>query len=524
MPKRPNRKPAPAPSMATSNPDDTAPREIARIPPWLGIAAIVLAVFWVYSPAIHGDWLWDDDWYITNQPLLRDAGGLFKFWFVPGSWVEYYPLEETLLWIEWHLFGNDTFGYHVVTLALHAADALLVWRLLAKLGLRKAWLGGFLFAVHPAAVDSVAWIAETKNTLVLLPFLLCLLAWLDFDQSRAPRDYWRALGLFLAAMLCKISVAPLPVVLLLYAWWKRRRIGRDDLLAAAPFFALSVALGLLTIACGSWYYLHHEAFGQSAQLGGAAMRFTLAGQSLAHYVAHVFWPAGLLPIYPQWKVEPSLLAGLPWLVLAAAALVFWRYRAGWGRHALLGVGFFVLFLAPFLGFVGTTFMNFSWIMDHFLYVPFIGLIGLFVAALQAAEDAISLTARPAVTGFVTLVAVLLAIESHAYAQVYADEASLWGYTLGEYPDSWLAHYNVGNSFFLAGDFPHAIPHYERALELRPSYLMAHNNLGLAYAQTGRLPEAKAQFQAALQINPNDPSAQHNLAHAEALLNAPAAKP
>jgi tetratricopeptide (TPR) repeat protein len=491
------------------------------MPVWLGVAIIVAAAFWVYSPVFHGDWLWDDDWYITNQPLLRDAAGLWKFWFAPGSWVEYYPLEETLLWIEWHLFGSDPFGYHLVTIALHAANALLVWRLLDRLGLRKAWLGGLIFAVHPAAVDSVAWIAETKNTLVMLPFLLGLVAWIDFERTRTRRDYLLALGFFLAAMLCKISVAPLPVALLLYAWWKRGRVGTQDFAAVAPFFMISLALGLLTVACGNWYYLNHDQFGQNAVLGGISMRLVLAGQSLAHYFAHVFWPVGLLPIYPLWKVDPlAPLAWLPWVVLGVAAVVCWINRAGWGRHALLGGGFFVLFLAPFIGFVGASYMNFSWIMDHFLYVPILGLIALFVAALQMVEDLIPMAARPAITGFVTVVAALLAIESHAYAQVFTDEASLWSYTLKRYPDSWLAHYNLGNTFFLDRQFPEAIAHYEQALKIRPDYVMAHNNLGLAYAQTGRLPEAKAQFEAAVQLMPNFAGARRNLDRANALLNAP----
>jgi tetratricopeptide (TPR) repeat protein len=497
-----------------------AAAELARMPIWLGVTIIVAAALWVYSPVFHGDWLWDDDWYITSQPLLRDATGLWKFWFAPGSWVEYYPLEETLLWVEWHLFGNDTLGYHFVTIGLHAANALLVWRLLARLGVRKAWLGGLIFAVHPAAVDSVAWIAETKNTLVLLPFLLCLIAWIDFEESRSRYDYQLALVLFLAAMLCKISVAPLPVVLLLFAWWKRGRIRGSDLAAVAPFFVISLVLGLLTIDCGSWYYLHHDKFGQDATLGGGAFRLALAAQALAHYFAHIVWPVGLLPIYPQWNIDPNApLQYLPWIALLAVALGCWIYRTGWGRHVLLGLGFFVLFLAPFLGFVGATYMNFSWIMDHFLYVPIIGLIGLFVAAVQAAENSMPTAARPAVTGFVTLIAVLLAFESHAYAQVYTDEASLWNYTLEHDPNSWLANYNFGNALFVTGNFSEAIAFYEHALKEKPDDVMAHNNLGLAYAQTGRLPEAKVQFETAVRLMPTFAGARHNLDQANALLNA-----
>ncbi len=494
------------------------------MPFWLASALIVAAVFWIYSPVFHGDWLWDDDAYVTNQPLVRDLHGLWQSWFAPGSWNEYYPLEETLLWIEWHLFGADTLGYHLVTITLHSLNALLVWRLLHRLGLPKAWIGGLIFAVHPAAVDSVAWIAETKNTLSTLPGLLAMIAWIDYENERKPRDYAHALLYFTCGMLCKIAVAPLPTVLLLYAWWKRRRIERSDIKAVAPFFAISLALGLLSLACDGWYNRSHDQFFEDPAIGGLLFRIALAGEALTHFLAHYFWPVSLLPIYPLWKVGASSpLAFLPWLGVLSTAFCCWRYRSGWGRHALLGGGFFVLFVAPFLGFHSASYMNFTWIMDHFLYLAMIGPIGLSVAALQLMES-VATAAKPAVTGIVTVVVTLLAFEAHAYASVYTDETSLWSFTLKSYPNSWLAHYDLANAYFISGDFSKAIWEYEAALRYRPDYVMALNNLGLAYAQTGRLAEAKAQFEAALRLMPGFVSAQHNLEHANALLNPPATPP
>ncbi len=110
---------------------------------------IVAAGFWVFSPAFHGDWLMDDANYITGNPLLRDAAGLWKIWFEPESFIEYYPLNASVEWIEWNLFGDDPFGYHLLNIVLHVVNALLIWRLLAKFGLRLAWLGGLIFAIHP---------------------------------------------------------------------------------------------------------------------------------------------------------------------------------------------------------------------------------------------------------------------------------------------------------------------------------------------------------------------------------------
>ena len=116
---------------------------------WLLQALLIIsASIWVFWPAVHGQWIGDDSWYIVENPLLGDPQRLWKAWFVLGSWVEYYPIEETVQWVQWQLWHEDTFGYHLTNIGLHACSALLFWRLLRKFGTPLAWLGGLIFAVH----------------------------------------------------------------------------------------------------------------------------------------------------------------------------------------------------------------------------------------------------------------------------------------------------------------------------------------------------------------------------------------
>jgi hypothetical protein len=475
---------------------------------------IVAAGCWVFAPALRGDWIMDDELYLTQNALLHDPARLWKIWFAPGSLIEYYPIEATVQAIQWHFWHLDTLGYHLTNLILHITGALLVWRLLEKFGLRFAWLGGFLFAVHPVVVESVAWISELKNTLSLPPFLLAMCAWMDFEERKRPHDYFAALGLFLLAMLCKISMALFPVIILLYAWWKRRRIGWRDLKAVAPFLVISIVLGATTILAGNWFRAAHHQSTATPPIGDFGAHLALAGSVIAFYFMKCLWPVNMLFIYPQWPVNShALVSFLPWLVLVSIVFWCWSQRATWGRHALLGIGFFLINLAPFVGFQSVSYMQFTWVMDHFLYIPLIGLIGLAVSALEMTEDRISAPLRPILAAMTAAVLTLLACESYDYAETFIGPETLWTYTLRHNPGSFLARNNLGNVLLETGRAPEAIIEYRKALQLNPEMVEAHTNLGFALEQTGNLSEAIENYELALKVDPHFSLAHAHLADA-----------
>jgi len=480
---------------------------------------IVAAGLWIFWPVLHGDWLIDDDLYLTKNPLLRDFAGLWKLWFEPGSFIEYYPIEETVQWVQWQLWHADSFGYHVSNIILHLLGGLLVWKLLAKFGLRLAWLGGLLFVIHPAMVESVAWIAEFKNTLSLPPFLLAMCAYIDYEEHHRRDDYFHALGWFLVAMLCKISMALFPVVILLYVWWKRDRIGWNDLKASAPFFAISLVLGVTTVLAGDWYEHSHHLGALLVPLGGFFSRLACAGLTITFYFSKFFWPGVSLPVYPQWGIDPSsFLSFLPWPILGAVFYLFWQKRQSWGRHVLLGLGFFLINLAPFVGFIAATYMAFTWVMDHFLYIPAIGLIGLVVAALGQISSQLTPSIRSWGIGVLAIMLGFLAWESRAYAEMFVNQETLWTYTLERNPTAWVAHYNLGVVLDNDGQTSDAIKQYGESLRLNPVQSRPHNNLGTAFIQLGRMPDAIEQYEEALKIDPEYAEAYYNLGSAFILSN------
>ena len=127
-------------------------------------AILVLAILAAYWPSLHGTLLWDDDAHIT-KPELQSFRGLERIWFDLGATQQYYPLLHSLFWLQYRIWGEETFGYHLTNVILHALAAVLVVFVIRRLGLAGAWLCGFIFALHPICVETAAWISEQKNTL-----------------------------------------------------------------------------------------------------------------------------------------------------------------------------------------------------------------------------------------------------------------------------------------------------------------------------------------------------------------------
>lgn len=481
----------------------------------LQVVAIIASALWIFWPTVHGDWIADDSLYITDNKLLDDPQRLWKAWFQIGSFVEYYPIHETVQWLQWQLLGKNPFGYHLTNIVLHIVSAMLIWRLLSKLGCRFAWLGGMIFVVHPMMVESVAWISEFKNTLSLPPFLVALCFWVDYEEHKKNQDYVRAFLWFLVSMLCKITVSPFPVFILLYAWWKRQRIGWGDLKASAPFFLISLVLGATTILAGERFEKPFMAMPLDVPVGGFISRLALAGLTMSFYFSRCFAPVWPSSDYPQWVVNPpEPWQFAPWLVLLGVVFLLWRKRQCWGRHALLGLGFFLLFLAPFLGFNTISYMICCWVYDHFLYIPIIGLIALVVAAIGHMEQLLAKEVRPYGIGIIAMAMTFLAWESHSYAKCWINQETLCVYNLKRNPQSWFEDNNLGYFMGEKGRYQNAIKYFEEALRLNPNYALTHYNLGNILVRTGRKEEGIEHLREAIRIFPNYAKAYNNLGYTQ----------
>ena len=492
---------------------------------FLPAALIVAAALLAYAPVLRAGFVWDDSNFLTGNRLIRASDGLYCFWFTTAP-SDYFPLTSSMLWFEWRLWGQNATGYHLVNVLLHAASAVLLWRALLRLRAPGAWLAGLLFALHPVAVASAAWLSERKNTLSMVFYLGSILAYLRFDSASSHHDgttgttngnpqsairnphYVLSLGLFLLALLSKSSVAMLPVVLLLLAWWRQGKVGRQDLFRTVPFFALSLALGLVTV-----WFQRHNAIGQEVvRAEGAASRIAAAGWIAWFYLCKILLPAGLCAIYPRWEVAgSSVLSFLPIALLGAATALLWAGRKRWGAGPLVAWAYFVVSLLPVLGFLDMSFMRLSLVADHLQYAAMPGILALAAALLARATDGAH-GGRPAAVVVGICLATMAAL-TFQRACVFTSNQRLWRDNLEKTPRSARIWCELGMAYVNAGALDEAIVYFDNSLELDPKHVAAWLDRGIARADAHRYLEAIGDYDKAIALKPDSPEAWYNRGNA-----------
>src|SRR5467141_4384776 len=346
-----------------------------------GLVLTAVTIF-AYRPAWNGGFLWDDDAYVTNNDLLTSSDGLRRIWFSLDSPSQYFPLVYTTFRIERALWGLNPSGYHWVNILLHVANALLVWRVLARLNVPGAWLAGAIFAFHPVQVESVAWITERKNVLMGFFFLLTLLAWLAFVDERTKRPwsfYVLALILYMLALSAKTTACTLQAALFLILWLQKKAINWKRIFEILPFLVLGLAMGLLAM----WWERYHQGTSRAAiTFLSPIERVLVASRAVWFYLSKLIWPSNLTFIYPKWNISPAHPLDYAWLLagIALCAVIYFARRYV-GRSVEVAAAFFVATLSPVLGFIMLYTFRYTFVADHYQYLACIGPIALVSAGL-----------------------------------------------------------------------------------------------------------------------------------------------
>jgi tetratricopeptide (TPR) repeat protein len=525
-----------------------------------GAAVIVIAVFLVYLPSINGEFVLDDELF-TQNALNNAPDGLYRLWCTNEA-PEYYPAAYTTNWIEWRLWRMCPTGYHVTNLILHVAEALLIWIVLRKLSIPGAFWAALIFAVHPVNVESVAWIAQRRNIMAMLFFLLSILwylkaamptpsanmasarshggPWERVETSPAPSPwpltpsprplwYWLSLAAFVLAMLGKGSAAVLPALLLGIIWWLRpletvpifagtmqawsAKMGLSPfiwrhLLRTVPFFAIAAALTVVNVwfqTRGTEVVIRHAGFTD---------RLVGAGCVVLFYLYKALLPVDLAFVYPQWRIDAgNPLWWLPLLAVLVVTAVLWRYRTGWSRPLLFAWGFFCVALLPVMGFVDTGFMQYSLVADHYQHIAIIGIIALVSALWSLWHRRARGDSRRAAILIAVMAVGVLGFLAWRQNRLYRDPITLYEATLEKNPNCWMAQNNLGTVLVRIGRYQEAIKNFRQVIQINPDYPDVYNQFGIALIHVGRPREAMEQYGRALQLKPNYPEAHNNLGSA-----------
>ena len=495
-----------------------------RAPGGLGLVLVLLTFFAYWGVWNCGFINFDDsDYFFKNHHVLTGISGGNLAWAfmsdLTGNWI---PITWISLMLDATLFGTGPVGPHLTNLTLHIANTLLVFCLLRSLtgAAWRCFLVAALFGLHPIHVESVAWVAERKDVLSGLFFLLTLMAYVRYVRSNAAGIiklnlwYWVALGLFMLGLMSKSMVVTLPFILLLLDWWPLGRFDADGtrgirlVVEKIPFILLSGITCVVT-------FLTQKQAGAVAKLTVYSMpvRVENAVVSYLRYFEKTIFPTHLAIPYPfvfQWPGSTIILAIIFLVVMSGVAV--WMGR----RYPFILTGWFWFagMLAPVIGLVQVGSQSMG---DRYNYLPSIGILVLLVWGGAIVMGAWIQLHRTLATTAGGVMLVLIALETHSQSAYWRDDGTLFGHALAVTKDNYTAYVNYGSWLSKKGDSQGAMAQYHKALSLNPMDCTVLYDMGNGYAKLGAWDNAIQCYRGALSIKPEQADILNNLGFAFAAM-------
>jgi len=495
---------------------------------------LALAILTVYSRAARNPFLHvDDQNYVTENPHVQAGVSWQTFtWALTSTTAEnWHPLTWLSHALDCQLYGLNPVGHHVTNFLLHAINAVLLFLLLLRAtgSQGRSLLVAALFALHPVNVESVAWIAERKNVLSTLFFLLTLAAYGWYARKPGLKRYLAVAPLFALGLASKPMVITLPFVLLLLDYWplerirgwnarslstlkvgKHRQKNRVEdgtaervfpvpqfrfsrvILEKLPLLALCAGSAVITIVAQRTHAL------QSFEIYPFGGRLANALYSYASYVWKTFWPARLAFLYPYPRDgRPVWLVGLALFFLLAVSVLVWKLRR---TRPYLVTGWLWYFgtLVPVIGVVQ---VGDQAMADRYAYLP---LIGIFVMVVWGAADAadrrqVNLQLRTAIAGVILAALSVLTWRQIAF---WRSDYDLWSHTVAVTEHNVVADESLSKALMQLGRPQEAIAGFEEAARLNPGDPFRHVNLAAALVESDRLSDAIVQYESTIKVSSN----------------------
>jgi len=514
--------PAAVAKLAPDRKSNTNSRSFARKELLLCLALALLTWSLYRGLFANGFVNYDDDRYVlTNAHVRAGVHWTTIVWaFRSLDEANWHPLTWLSHALDCQLFQLNPAGHHFTSLALHIANVLLLFVLLEKIT-ASTWRSlavAMLFAVHPINVESVVWIAERKNVLAMLFFLLTLAAYAWYVRRPGLGRYLTVVAAFVLGLMSKPMVITLPFVLLLLDYWPLERMNlsvsaaRGDLAAIPgattptfpvrpigwlllekmPLLALSAGSATITLAA-------QKAAGAISSNAdkGLLLRLENAMTCYLSYLGKAVWPSRLAILYPYpraiaaWQAIGSLL----FLVAATAAVLYYRER----RYLVVGWFWYLGTMVPMIGLVQ---VGSQAMADRYAYLPFLGLFVMVVWGICDLANALTALKTRRVAAIMLIAAsacAVVALAALARTQItyWHDDIRLWSHALAVTQNNYVAENNLGAIQAREGHYDEAVQHFRKASALEPGDSVSQLNLGIYAQQHGDLKQATARYEATL---------------------------
>jgi tetratricopeptide (TPR) repeat protein len=484
---------------------------------WLvfGVCVFLAAITWiVFGQTRNFQFInFDDNEYVfKNAQVARGLtmeGIVWAFTHVYAA--NWHPLTWLSHMLDAQLYGLNPGGHHLSNVFLHGATAILLFLVLRNMteALWRSALVAAVFAIHPLRVESVAWVAERKDVLSGLFFVLTIGAYVRYTRQPSGRRYAMVMLLFALGLMSKPMLVTLPVVLLALDYWPLNRLvpsgdgtrnapgPRKLVLEKLPLLALAAASSLATL------------FAQKAALQPLAtvslmVRIGNALISCVVYLYQAFWPSCLAALYPFAidEVRPGKVA-LALVLLAGISIALFYFR----RHRYLVTGWlwYLIMLGPVIGILQVGSQAHA---DRYTYLPH---IGVYLLLTWAAADFIGRWRQlRLVLGALAISMVLgLTFVARTQASYWQNSETLWRRALACTSRNSGAEQNLGQAIHEKGNVSEAMVHFQNALRIDPSQAPVHSALGVALLEMGRADQSLISLKRALEIDPNDADAHYN---------------
>lgn len=483
------------------------------------ITAVLIAIlcFVAYATVFGHDFInFDDDIYVYEN--ARVSSGLtarsIAWAFTTFHATNWHPITWLSHQLDVSLFGMNAAGHHLINVVIHAANSVLVFFFLRALtgDLWKCAIAAGIFAVHPAHVESVAWIAERKDVLSTLFWLLASISYVRYTKDIADkRAYWASVILFAVGLMAKPMLVTFPFVLLLLDLWPLKRIAelnwtslRPVLFEKIPFFALAAVSAVITVlAQGSGGAI------QTLERFPLQDRLLNALVSYSKYLLMMVYPVDLGVWYPfDANFSTIQIAAAAIVFIGTSAVALWQIRSR--PYLFVGWFWFVGTLVPVIGLVQ---VGRQALADRYTYVPY---IGLSIAVIWLAADLAKRVNIPVIVPRVAGVIAVFTLTIVTFGQVkfWKNSETLYTRTLAVTKNNYLAEANYCQHLEQLNRLDEAVKHCGNAIEADPRGLDALNTLGTVQMKQGKLDDARRNFNSVIEINPDFALAYANLAIVE----------